>query len=152
MGALESIQPTPIVDIDGVPMLPTFRLYPMIDQIVDKVAAMYETHGEAPSNRYRDLVDLALLVGSQEFDAGPLLTALQSRVRNARNPVVLPTAVESPGEGWATGYPTVARGSSLPVDLHRLDSALVLVGRCLNPILNGTVKTGRWSSEALAWA
>lgn len=64
IGEFEFFQPKPVVDLTGVPDLPPFRLYPLTDQIADKVCAMYETHGPqgAPSNRYRDLVDLVLLV------------------------------------------------------------------------------------------
>jgi nucleotidyltransferase AbiEii toxin of type IV toxin-antitoxin system len=152
VGAIEPVQPEPIMVIDGVPGLPMFRLYPLVDQIADKVAAMYEMHGSHPSNRYRDLVDLALLVGSQIFDAAPLLRALESRVSSARSTVVLPKLMESPGDGWAKGYTATARRSSLPADLHRLDSALAYVGGCLNPILDGTVRAGRWSPNALHWA
>jgi hypothetical protein len=148
---VESVQPTPILEIGGVPKLPAFQLYPLMDQIADKVSAMYETHGGAPSNRYRDLVDLALLVGVEEMDAALLLAALRSREMNVRNPVTLPLAMLSPGAGWVDGYPAQARFSSLKSNLHQLDAALTYVGACLNPVLNGTISSGRWSPHTLNW-
>jgi hypothetical protein len=151
-GPIESIQPRSIIDIQGMPDLPAFRLYPLVDQIADKIAAMYETHrGGRPSNRYRDLIDLALLVGSQEFDAAPLVSALRSRVISARSPVVLPPALRSPGTGWAAGYRAEARRSSLRDDLGELDAALMYVGACANPVLDGSVKAGRWRPLTSTW-
>jgi hypothetical protein len=151
---LQSIQPKPILDMDGVPALPPFRLYPLPDQIADKIAAMYEKHGDGsvPSNRYRDLVDLALLIKSEEFDADALVNALQSRQQHARNPVVLPTAMKVPGAGWAEGYLAEASRSSLITDLHGLDGALTYVGACLNPVLDGSVTSGRWNPVDQTWA
>ena len=91
--------------------LPVFRLYPLADQIADKAAAMYEKHGGtgAPSNRYRDLADLILLISVEEIDAALLIAALRSREQHARNPVALPAALHAPGPGWSDGYPLEAR-------------------------------------------
>ena len=152
VAALEAVQPRPILDVDGVPALPAFRLYPLVDQIADKVAAMYETHGHGePSNRYRDLVDLALLISAEELDAALLRAALRSREKNARNRLALPTSMQSPGAGWSDGYPAEAGRTSLRKELHRLDAAVAHVGACLNPILDGSLADGRWNPQALAW-
>jgi len=140
-------------DLDGMPGLPAFRLYPLVDQIADKVAAMYETHGHGePSNRYRDLVDLVLLIGAEPMGAALLCAALRSRERNARNKVVLPTSMRSPGAGWPQGYLAEAGRTSLDKQLHRLGTALTYVGVCLNPILDGSRTVGRWNPQALTWA
>jgi len=152
VAALEPVQPRPILEVAGVPPLPAFLLYPLVDQIADKITAMYETHSRGePSNRYRDLVDLALLIGAEAMDAALLIAALHSRETNARNPVVLPASLRSPGTGWADGYPAEAGRTSLDRELHRLDAALRYVGACLNPILDGTLTTGRWSPQTLTW-
>lgn len=97
------------MDIDGVSALPMFRLYPLVDQVADKVTAMFETHGSAPSNRYRDLVDLVLLVTVDGMDATLFAAALRSRARNARNPVTLPITMDSPGAGWPRGQGRLRR-------------------------------------------
>ena len=132
--------------------MPLFRLYPLVDQIADKITAMYETHSRGePSNRYRDLVDLALLIGAEAMDAALLIAALRSREKNARNPVVLPPSMRSPGVGWVDGYPAEAGRTSLDRELHRLDAALAYVGDCLNPVLGGTLTAGRWNPRTLSW-
>ena len=38
-------QPRPVVEVPGVDALPEFTLYPLPDQVADKVCAMYEKHG-----------------------------------------------------------------------------------------------------------
>ena len=130
---------------------PMFRLYPLADQIADKVTAMFETHGNAPSNRYRDLVDLALLVTVEGIDAELLRKALRSRANNARNPVTMPTTLNSPGDSWTDGYRVEARRTTLPSDLHDLNVVLAWVGACLNPVLDGTVTAGSWNPQTQTW-
>ncbi|WJK33364.1 nucleotidyl transferase AbiEii/AbiGii toxin family protein [Solwaraspora sp. WMMA2065] len=151
VASVEPILPTPVLQIDSIPALPPFRLYPLVDQIADKITAMYETHGGVPSNRYRDLVDLVLLVDIEQLDAGLLSSALAQRVRYARSPVTLPDAMCSPGQGWPEGYRAAARRSSLPADLHRIEAALQHVGRCLDPILGRQVPRGRWTPSSRRW-
>lgn len=151
VASCETIQPQPVLDTVGLAPLPPFRLYPLVDQIADKVVAMFETHGGAPSNRYRDLVDLALLITLEGIDAELLQQALAARTRHARNPVVTPRAIHSPGTAWAAGYHAEARRSTLPTDLHQLAAALVRVGACLNPVLDGTVASGTWNPTTRTW-
>jgi hypothetical protein len=150
---VQSIRPKAVLNLDGVPDLPAFRLYPVVDQIADKVAAMYERHGvtDAASSRYRDLADLTLLIGIGEIDAKLLVAALRSRERHARNPLALPTSLRAPGPGWRDGYPAEANRSPLTAHLHRLDDALVYVGSCLNPILDGTITSGKWNPADQSW-
>jgi hypothetical protein len=114
---------------------------------------MYEKHGGtgAPSSRYRDLADLILLISVEEIDAALLIGALRSREQHARNPVVLPAAMQVPGPGRSDGYPLEAKRSLLTAHLNRLDDALAHVGTCLNPILAGTVTSGRWNPGAQRW-
>jgi hypothetical protein len=149
--AVEPVQPQPVLDIQGVPELPAFRLYPLVDQIADKVAAMYETHGGVPSNRFRDLVDLALLIGTEKIDASLLSDALRSREKHARSPVTIPPAMRSPGREWVAGHRAAAGRSSLDPALHDLNAALVYVGACLDPILDGRVARGRWDPANREW-
>ena len=57
-----------------------YRAYQLVDHIADKVAAMYELHGEArvPSTRYRDLVDLVAIVTGASVGAAEPATAITS--------------------------------------------------------------------------
>lgn len=68
VSAAERVRPTPVVEMPGLQELPELVVYPLTDQVADKVCAMYEFHGEmsSPSSRYRDLIDLALIVSTCE--------------------------------------------------------------------------------------
>jgi Nucleotidyl transferase AbiEii toxin, Type IV TA system len=110
---LERTHPTPVVQMPGLPPLPEFVLYPLPDQVADKVCAMYELHGdrELPSTRFRDLVDLVLITMSFPLDAALTTAALASET--ARRRLTLPDTLTSPGPDWDRGYRAIARESRL---------------------------------------
>jgi len=127
-----------------------YRAYPLVDHVADKVAAMFELHGEkgAPSTRYKDPVDIVAIVISASIDAAPQLTALRSEAD--RRGVTLPVRFSVPDRGlWERGYAAEAGRSLLPV-AHTLDDALATVTPFLDPLLDGSV-AGRWDCEHRRW-
>ena len=88
-----------LVDIDvGLPP-PSYRAYPVVDHIADKVCAMLETHPRAggdpiASTRYRDLVDLATFARASEIDGAALSKALRSEAQ--RRDLTLPDDLPDP--------------------------------------------------------
>jgi hypothetical protein len=147
---VERIRPEPIVALPGSDPLPEFVLYPLPDQIADKLCAMYSTYGSGrPSSRFRDLVDLALIVTTQPVDAARTTQAL--RAEASRRGIVLPTELTPPSPQWRAGYQQIAGDTILPSDLHVMDTALLLVGRCLEPLLAGEISDGTWDAELIYW-
>lgn len=148
---VEHVRPAPVVDIPGLSPLPEFVLYPLPDQVADKVCAMYERHGshQRPSTRYRDLVDLLLIATSLSLDATLTEHALKSESR--RRGLDLPDKLIEPGPEWASGYRQTAKDSHLDPTLHDLQSALTRAGACLNPLLSGVLSVGTWSPSAGCW-
>lgn len=140
----ELIRPRPVVEIPGLPEVRGVVVYPLTDQVADKVCAMYEVHGERqrPSSRFRDLFDLALIVSACEFDAGPVVQSLHAESERRR--MQLPTKMTPPGPNWDAGYRAYARKTRITADLHDLTGALEHVGGCLNPLLAGSRGSGRW--------
>lgn len=140
----ERIRPTPVVDLPGLAELPEVVVYPLTDQVADKVCAMYELYGDrqSPSSRYRDLIDLALIVSTCELKAVPISRALQSE--STRRQMQLPLAMVSPAPNWPEGYRAYARKTRIDGALHNMETALEYVGSCLNPLLSGSRDTGRW--------
>lgn len=127
-----------------------YRAYPLVDHVADKVAAMFELHGEegAPSTRYRDLVDLVAIVISASVDAAPQVTALRSEAD--RRGIALPVHFGVPDRAlWERGYAAEAGRSLLPV-AHTLDEALATVTPFLDPLLEGSA-AGRWDPEHRRW-
>lgn len=143
----ERIQPVPVTEVPGLGQLPEVVVYPLTDQVADKICAMYERHGEAqaPSSRYRDLIDLALIVSTCSLDAEPLSRALQSE--SLRRMLQLPERVITPSNQWPAGYAAYARRTKINEQLKTIDGALEIVGKCLNPLLDGSLDTGRWLPE-----
>lgn len=140
----ERVRPKPVVEMPGLLEMPEVVVYPLTDQVADKVCAMFELYGQSqsPSSRYRDLFDLALIVSTCELDGLNVSLAVHSETR--RRNLVLPSAMRSPGPNWPAGYAAIARRTRLPRTPPTMDAALAMVGECLNPILAGERARGVW--------
>ena len=114
---------------------------------------MYTRYGTlaAPSSRYHDLVDLVLITSNCQIDAGELSSRSLTR-QSAIRGLQLPTELETPAQSWTGGYPKAAvRARSMSAELRNLPAALAAAGRCLNPVLSGSVTTGVWEPERWEW-
>lgn len=125
-------KPLPI-RIDDVAEPPPMRLYPLLDQVADKVAAMYEMHGHRPSGRFRDLVDLVIVTSHESLDCQQLAIAL--RAQEVARGITLPTTMRSPGPAWEAGHRRAARDADLEPGLLSLEAALDHVGTHVNAAL-----------------
>lgn len=127
-----------------------YRAYPLVDHIADKVCATLERHGpmEAPSTRYRDLVDLVAIVRAVSVGANDQAAALRSE--SERRGLSLPDRFDVPDTSlWKPGYEAEAARSVLPV-ARTLPEALAVVGPFLDPLLQGPLE-GVWDPERQAW-
>lgn len=127
-----------------------YRAYPLVDHIADKVAATFDRYGdgEAPSTRYKDLVDLVAIVTEASVKAGPQMTALASEAK--RRGITLPPRFDVPDRSmWERGYAAETARSLLPV-ARRLDEALAIFRPFIDPLLDGTA-TGRWDPKQGRW-
>lgn len=150
VGAAEQHAPNPVVAIDDVAPLPPMTVYPLCDQVADKVCAMNAHYsGGAVSTRYRDLVDLVLIVTQCALDAA--LTASALAAESHRRTLVLPTALTAPAPSWAAGYRTAGRDVALTATARTLATALHTVGTCLNPLLDTSITRGTWQPTKHRW-
>lgn len=142
----ESVRPMKPVEIAGLPSVP-YLVYPLVDHIADKHAAMLDDYGGHPSSRYRDLVDLAIIAGAEPVSAAALSHALHSEYAHRR--IQTPTVVTLPSDAWLPGYEQAAKSvANLPQ--RTAEEALELVGKLLNPILAGRT-TGTWNPSEARW-
>ncbi|WP_419552389.1 nucleotidyl transferase AbiEii/AbiGii toxin family protein [Candidatus Poriferisodalis sp.] len=142
----EYVSPMNPVEIAGLRSVP-YLVYPLVDHIADKHAAMLDDYRGRPSTRYRDLVDLAIIAGTESVNAAALSTALHSEYAHRR--IQTPTVVTLPSNTWIPGYAQAAKDvANLPQ--RTADEALELVGKLLNPILAGR-KTGTWNPDGAGW-
>lgn len=121
---LDIVQPDPVITIDDVDDLPAFLTIPLAHQVADKICAMYETHGaeELPSTRFRDLVDLMIIVDERigtELTADTVTAALSAE--QTRRAITIPSDLPAPGPQSVSGYNRLAT-SLLPRSLTRLDA------------------------------
>ena len=127
-----------------------YRAYPLVDHIADKIAAIYERHGEGqqPSTRYRDLVDLVAIVTAASVSAEAQSAALRSEFE--RRELTLPDHFDVPDRIlWERGYAAEARRSLLDT-APTLDEALAVVRTFLDPLFRDTA-VGVWVCDSRTW-
>jgi hypothetical protein len=80
------VLPVNCLNISGIKYVP-YRLYPIEDQIADKICAMHETHNGFRSSRVKDLVDLLILALHCDIDGSLAVRAFELgyHLRNRRN-------------------------------------------------------------------
>lgn len=142
----ETVNPIQPFEVPGLPTA-AYRVYPLVDHIADKHAAILDTYQGRPSTRYRDLVDLAIIAETQTVSADKLRTALLSEYAHRGLPT--PTAVTLPSPDWVSGYAQSARQAPY-LEHTTAKSAVALVGRLLNPVLAGRHR-GTWDPTVSEW-
>lgn len=149
--APERQQPQRIIDDPSLDDLPWVPVVPLENHVADKVCALYERHKrDSPSTRWRDLADLVRIVRALPLDGSHLAEVLGHE--QGRRGLTLPMAMESPDPAWVKGYPRACQGfADFPVAFHDLQMSLTLVGQCLDPLLDGTRRVGRWDPTTQAW-
>lgn len=137
---------------------PDVRMWPLEDHVADKIAAMYERHGDRlrPSTRFKDLIDLVLIAVNSTLDGRTAHTALHGEVRRRRSAgthLVLPETFTVPDPVWTSGYHAEARNArDLPADHHTLDGATPLADAFISPLLQPHGLQGTWQRELRQWS
>ena len=126
-----------------------YRVYPLVDHVADKVAAIIERHGDRPSTRFKDLVDLVAIITEASVDADLQRTAMKSEA--ARRGIILPDRFDVPNRAlWEAGYESEAQRSLLPL-AQTLDDALAIVRPFIDALLDGSA-IGQWDPKVLKWS
>jgi len=150
IGVIDAITPAPIVAIDDLEPSAPIRIYPLPAQIADKLCAMYDRYSDQQSTRFHDLIDLVTVITRFDIPAGPTAAAIAAESTHRR--IDLPVRLESPGSSWPAGYRVVAKTGALSTDLQSLPSALAAIGRCLHPLMLGSVPDSAiWRHQLAAW-
>ncbi len=137
--------------IDGL-VRPPYRVFPVADHLADKLCAITETHQRADgtvsaSTRVKDLVDVALIAGSQSVRGPVLHRALVTGAAHRGLP--LPPRFEVPDlDAWRTGY--LRRASDAPTTVPSFQEATHLARRLFDPVLAGPLEA-TWDPRAARW-
>lgn len=136
VGQLEEITPEDLIHIPQVQPSPPMLVYPLADQVADKLAAMYEIHAHGhPSSRYRDLVDLVLItLDGLHLDPDELHRAIKAQ--QSLRGVTIPIPLTPPGEHWHQQYRKLSQDTpGVPTRLRNLTAALAHVEEHLRDTL-----------------
>ncbi|MFI5624795.1 nucleotidyl transferase AbiEii/AbiGii toxin family protein [Nocardioides sp. NPDC051685] len=136
VGEPEIVEPANRLHLRRTLITHPYRLYPVADQIADKVCATMDTNypGGRRSSRVKDLVDLVVLARTQKVDLDELRAAIATkRTMSQIDPF---DKFEIPTE-WATTFPKLA--AEVPeargVDLAEAEA---YVGQLVDPALTST--------------
>ncbi|MFC0108967.1 nucleotidyl transferase AbiEii/AbiGii toxin family protein [Kibdelosporangium aridum] len=136
---------------------PAVRMWPLEDHVADKIAAMFERHGDQqrPSSRFKDLVDLMVIAVKSPVDGSTTHAALHAEVdrrRAAGTHLVLPEKFVVPDPSWTAGYRAAAvRAYELPSEYRTLGGAMPLAEAFVTPLLQQQDPQGAWNPERLEW-
>ena len=143
----ETIIPSNVLTLPKLPQC-EYRLYPLVDQMADKVCATLSLYNGHSSTRVKDLVDLVVLTLTQTIDGGSLEVAITREAASRGLP--LPETFTVPPD-WDASYRRPA--SPIPDCKDHLTVALAtsLVNALLEPVLAGKAKGLRWDPGIRAW-
>ena len=126
-----------------------YRLYPVADQIADKVCATMDTQypGGKRSSRVKDLVDLVVIAHTQTVDLDELRVAIDSK--RDLSSIARFEHFGVPAE-WTRTYPATAKGVPKAESLSA-QTAAGLVASFVDPALGRGSNPAAWDPYALAW-
>ncbi|RJS46702.1 nucleotidyl transferase AbiEii/AbiGii toxin family protein [Nocardioides cavernaquae] len=125
-----------------------YRLFPVVDQIADKVCATMTDYTHGPSSREKDLVDLVVFATTQNIDGTALQVAISTEA--SRRKLQLGDRFVRP-QAWGRGYAKLSKTVPYCADHPTVDLAGALVSRLIDPVLTGAANGRAWSAEDLAW-
>ncbi len=115
-----------------------YRLYPVVDQIADKVCATVADYVGKPSSREKDLVDLVIFALTHDVDARSLRSAVETEAR--RRGLATISTLTLPA-GWGARYKKEIDSTAYGRDVGTIEAAEGLMREFLDPVLGGRVTT-----------
>lgn len=137
-----------LLEFAGLPPVEIPVIPPEV-HVAEKVHAYTRSYGATRqvSTRSKDLVDIIVIAETTPLDAAALNAAFQ-RVFERRNTHRLPTSFPAPPSGWAVSYRAAAALARIDTDLA---AGYRRAAACIDPILSGATKSGRWDPQSRRW-
>lgn len=149
VGRVEVVEPANRLRLRRPLVTHPYRLYPVVDQIADKVCATVATNypGRKRSSRVKDLVDLVVLAHTQSVELTELSSAIEAkRLLSGIAPF---HHVDVPPD-WHRTYPGTAKGVPT-AETYTAATAAALVAEFIDPALDKDSNTAIWEPAELAW-
>ena len=149
VGTPEVVEPANRLHLRRPLVTHPYRLFPVADQIADKVCATMSTDYGAGkrSSRVKDLVDLVVLAHSQSVDLAELRTAIATK--QAISGIEPSDHFDIPAD-WSRTYPATAKGVP-SAQAYTAESAATLVARLIDPALAKGSNSATWDPQNLRW-
>ncbi len=145
---IEVASPANAMDLPRLKSNP-YRLYPIVDQVADKICATLDLYHGAPSSREKDLVDLVVIATTHNLQADKLSRAIRTEAANRA--IKLPQTFSVP-ESWGTRYTAEAGRIPACANHVRIEEAKMLMATFIDPILAiEQLGDAAWNCETLRW-
>jgi hypothetical protein len=125
-----------------------YRLYPVVDQIADKVCATMTEYKERAPSREKDLVDLVIFATTHDIDGTALRIAI---VTESRRRHIDPFGAFTVPTAWGLAYSRLSKQVPHCADYPTVELASALAKRLIDPALAGETDGRTWSHTSLRW-
>jgi len=132
--------------------LVSYRGWPLVNHVADKLAACLEHYGAArlPSSRYRDLADLYLIAVHFDLNGSDLHSAVHAELNRRCLPV--PDSFQVPDERtWRQGWKNKLAPSTACLRHVSFDDAVETVQQMLAPALGMNILPSDWHHDTRSW-
>lgn len=147
IGRPDLVRPLTFVEI-GREDRRSWRAYPLVDHVADKVCAIFERHEGRASTRFKDLIDLVAISQRATVSAELQLLAL-TKEADRRALTLLRSFTVPDQEIWVAGYRAEAR-RTVGLEAVELDDAVQVIRPFLDPLLSHSA-TGQWNPQTQQW-
>lgn len=150
VGTIETTEPSNRIRL-GRPLLThPYRLFPIADQVAEKVAATMSTYAGRPSSRVKDLVDLVTIARTQSVNLRELQMAIDAKRALSRLEPFAEFAV--PAE-WERTYRPLAVKTPAVGEILTLTDATDIVKQLVDPALadERVDEHLNWSPADVGW-
>lgn len=125
-----------------------YHLFPVVDQIADKVCATMSDYNGRPSGREKDLVDIVVFAATENIDGAALCLAINTEHHRRRMKPFERFAVPST---WGSGYAKLSKPVPHCANYRTVELAAQLASQLIDPALSGEANGMTWSADKLRW-
>ncbi len=147
----ERLAPADRIEVVGVKTC-DYLVYPVAAALADKFCALLERHGDRPTSRVKDLVDIAVYATTCNIDGASLENRLGREIAVRKLGEVSSFALpDNWGAPQAQQFKKLARQTRLPASLQKMECAEKLACNLFDPVLAGKCVGARWSHVTARW-
>lgn len=133
VGRVETRHPAGRLELSRPLAVAPYRLFPIPDQVAEKVCATMMSYAGQPSSRTKDLVDLVVIARTQTVDLRELQLAIASKRALSR---IEPFNALTFPPGWERPYAQLAKTTAPVGEITSFKDATALAKQLVDPALD----------------